>query len=108
MSSTDPTQAKCSTLERGTKSIETALMGGVGYYHKIPPDLSKRILPLTALPRKGVKYIFTPATEVILRQTNAELAAPSILVFPVWDAVADGCRPFHVYCGACIEGFGAA
>ena len=38
----------------------------------------------------------------------AELATPPILVFPNWDAVADGSRPFHVYCDACIDGFGAA
>ena len=37
----------------------------------------------------------------------AELAAPPILVFPNWDAVADGSRPFHVYCDACIDRFGA-
>ena len=27
---------------------------------------------------------------------------------PDRDAVADGSRPFHVYCDACIDGFGAA
>ena len=31
----------------------------------------------------------------------------SVLVFPDSDAVADGFRPFHVYCDACIDGFGA-
>ena len=36
----------------------------------------------------------------------AKLAAPPILVFPDWNAVADGSRPFHVYCDACIDGFG--
>ena len=51
-----------------------ALVGGVGYYRKIRP--------LTALLRKGVKYVFTPAMEVIVRQILAELAAPPILVFP--------------------------
>ena len=77
-----------------------ALMGGVGYYRKFLPDLSKRIRPLTARLRKGVKYVFTPAMEVIVRQLLAELATPPILVFPDWDAVADGSRPFHVYCDA--------
>ena len=38
----------------------------------------------------------------------AELATPLILVFPNWDAVTDGPRPFHVYCDAYIDGFGAA
>ena len=56
----------------------------------------------------GVKYVFTPAKDVIVRQTLAELAAPPILVFPDWDAVADGSRPFYVYCDACINGLGAA
>ena len=58
--------------------------------------------------RKGVKYKFTPAMEVIVREILVELAAPPILVFPDWDAAADGSLPFHVYCDACIEGFGAA
>ena len=84
------------------------LMGDVGYYRNFLPDLSKRTRPLTALLRKGVKYNFTPAMEVIVRQILAELAAPPILVFLDWDAVADGSRPFHVYCEACIDDFGAA
>ena len=33
---------------------------------------------------------------------------PRPFVFPDWDAVADGSRPFHVYCDACINGSGAA
>ena len=37
-----------------------------------------------------------------------ELTTPPVLVFPDWDAVADGSRPFHVYCDACVNGFGAA
>ena len=85
-----------------------ALMGGVGYYRKFLLDLSNRIRPLTVLLLKGVKYVFTPAMEVIVRQNLAELAAPPILIFPDWDAVADGSRPFRVYCDACIDGFGAA
>ena len=50
-----------------------ALMGGVGYYRKFLPNLSKRIRPLTALLRKGVKYVFTPAMEVIVRQILDEM-----------------------------------
>ena len=84
------------------------LMGGVGYYRKFLPGLSKRIRPLTAFLRKGVKYDFTPAMEAIVRQILAELAAPPILVFPDCDALAHGSRPFHVYCDTCIDGVGAA
>ena len=43
---------------------------------------------------------------VIVRQILAELATPPIWVFPDWDAVADGSRPFYVYCD--VDGFGAA
>ena len=46
--------------------------------------------------------------EVIVREILAELAAPPVLVFPEWDDVADGFRPFQVYCDVCIGGFGAA
>ncbi|MEP1591365.1 ribonuclease H family protein, partial [Sulfitobacter sp.] len=80
-----------------------ALMGGVEYCRKFLLDLSERIRPLTALLRKGAKYVFTPAMEVIVPQILA--AAPPFLVFPDWDAVPDA---FHVYCDACIDGFGAA
>ena len=43
-----------------------------------------------------------------MREILTELAALLIFVFPDWNAVADGSRPFHVYCDACIDGFGAA
>ena len=51
-----------------------------------------------------------PAGCVLIAVPTAlyHLAAPPILVFPDWDAVADGSRPFRVYCDACIDGFGAA
>ena len=85
-----------------------ALMGGVGYFRKFMAGLAKRICPLTALLRKGVQYVFMQAVEVIVRQILGELAAPPILVFPDWDAVAVGSHPFRVYCDACIDGCGAA
>ena len=85
-----------------------ALMGGVNYYRIVLPDLSKRLHPINALLRKEVMFAFTPAMEKLMRETLAELATPPILIFPVWDAVADGSRPFHVYCDDCIDGFGAA
>ena len=85
-----------------------ALMGGINYYHNFFPDLSKRLRPLNALLRKGVKFAFTPAMEKLVKEILAELTTPPVLVFPDWDAVANGTRPFHVYCDACIDGFGAA
>ena len=46
--------------------------------------------------------------EKLVREILVELTTPPVLVFPDWDAVADGTSPFHVYCDACIDGFGAA
>ena len=58
--------------------------------------MSNRIRPITSLLRKGVKFEFAPAMEVIAPEILAEIAAPPILVS----------RPFHVYCDARIDGFG--
>ena len=85
-----------------------ALMGGINYYRTFLPDLSKRLRPINALLRKGVKLAFMPAMEKLVREILTELTTPPVLVFPDWDAVADGTRPFHVYCDPCIDGFGAA
>ena len=85
-----------------------ALMGGANFYRKILPDLSKRLRPINSLLRMGVKHAFTPAMEQLVREILAELATPPILVSPYWDAVVDGSRPFHGYCDAWIDGFGAA
>ena len=43
-----------------------------------------------------------------MREILAKVATPPMLIFPDWDAVSDGSRPFHVCCDACIDGFGAA
>ena len=85
-----------------------ALMGGINYYRNFLPDLSKRLRRINSLLRKGVMFSFTPAMEKLVREILAKLATPPILVFPNWDAVADGSRPFHVYCDACIDGFHSA
>ena len=85
-----------------------ALMGGVNYYRKHLPSLSKRLRPINAHLRKGVKFAFTPAVEKLVRELLVELTTPPVLVFSDWDAVADGTRLFYVYCDACIDGFGAS
>ena len=94
-------------MPRDLKQVR-ALTGGMAYCRKFLCHLSTWIRPITSLVRKGVKLMFTPAMEVIVRDFFAELATPPILAFPDLDAVADGSSPFHVYCGACIAGFGAA
>ena len=84
-------------------------MRRINYYRNFLPDLSKRLRPINSIfLQKGVQFAFTLAMEKLVREILAEVATPPILVFSNWDAVADGSRPFHVYCDACIDGFGAA
>ena len=64
-----------------------SLLAGLSYYRKFLPDMSKRIRPITALLKKGVKFSLTPSMEAIVRDMLAELPAPPVLVFPDWDAV---------------------
>ena len=85
-----------------------APMGGVNYHRKFLPEFSKSLRPINTLLWKGVKFAFTPAMEKLVREILGELTTPPVFILPGWDAVADRTRPFHVYCDACINGFGAA
>ena len=73
-----------------------ALMGAVNYYRKCLPDISKRVRPINALLREGVKFACTPVMEKLVREILAELTTPPVLVFANWDAATDGIRLFHV------------
>ena len=84
-----------------------SLVGGLSYYRKFPADMAKRIRPITSLLKQGVKFVFTPSMEIIVRTLLEELTAPPVLVYPGWDAVADNSRPFRLYCDASVDGFGA-
>ena len=84
-----------------------SLLGGLSYYRKFLPNMAKRIRPITSLLKQGAKFVFTSDMGAIVRKLLAELSTPPILVFPDWDAVTDGSRPFRLYCDASIDGFGA-
>ena len=103
------TQKKCPHLSICTDVKQVrALMSGINYYRNSLPDLSQRLRLINSLLRRRVRFAFTPGMEKLVREILVELATPPILVLPNWDAVAAGSRPFHVYCDACIDGFGAA
>ena len=71
------------TIPRDLKQTQVrALLGGVEYYRKFLCVLSKRIRPITSRLKKGVKFEFTPAMEVIVRELLAELATPLGSVSP--------------------------
>ena len=78
-------------MPRDLKQV-LALLGGVGVYHKFL-RLGQEDLPDAP---SGVKFECMPAMEAIVCEILAEFDVPPILVFPDWDAVADGSRPFHV------------
>ena len=84
-----------------------SLLGGRSYYRKILRDMAKRIRPITSLLKQGVKFVFTPAMETIMRELLAELSTLPVLVYPNWDAVTDNTRPFLLCCDASVDGFGA-
>ena len=84
-----------------------SLLGGLSYYRKFPADMASRIRPIPSLLKQGVKFVFTPSMEIIVRTLLEELSAPPVLVYPDWDAVADNSRPFLLYCNASVDGFGA-
>ena len=83
-----------------------SLLGGLSYYRKFLPNMARH-RPITALLKKGAAFDFTSALEDTVRALLAELAAPSILVFPDWDAVIDTSRPFHLHCDGSTAGLGA-
>ena len=84
-----------------------SLVGGLSYYRKFLPNMAHHIRPVTALLKKGAAFEFTSATEDTVRTLLAELAAPSILVFPDRDAVIDTSRPFRFHFDASTAGLGA-
>ncbi|CAB1100851.1 unnamed protein product [Ectocarpus sp. CCAP 1310/34] len=88
-----------------TKQLR-ALLGGLSNYRKFLPQMAKRVRPLTTLLKKNVKFEFTDSMESAVRQLLAELASPPVLVYPDWDAVSDGSRPFRLYYDASKDGFG--
>ena len=79
-------------------------MGGLSYYRKRLNDKAKRIQSITSLLKQGVKFVFTPALETIVRERLAEMSTPPIIVYPNWNAVSDNFRPFLLHCDAGVDG----
>ena len=66
-----------------------------------------RIRPITALLKKSAAFDFTSRMEDTVPALLAELTAPTVLVFPDWDAVIDTSRPFRLHCDTSTAGLGA-
>ena len=80
-----------------------SLLGGINYYGKFLPNLSRRVRPINALLKQGATFNFTPAMETTVRDILRELVKPPILVYPDWDTVTDNSRPFRLYCDASLD-----
>ena len=83
-----------------------SLLGGINYYSKFLPNLSRRLRPVEALLKQGATFDFPSAMEVTIRAIFHELTEPPILVYHDWDAVAENSRPFRLDCDARLDGFG--
>ena len=106
-----PNDARVAALARMSMPTDIkqlrSLLGGLSYYRKFLPNMAHHIRSVTALPKKGAAFEFTSAMEDTVRTLLAEFDAPSILVFPDWDAVIDKSRPFRLHCDAGTAGLGA-
>ena len=69
--------------------------------------MTRRILRITALVKKGAMFDFTPIMEGVTLALLLELAAPPVLVFSEWDAVIDRPQPSRLRCDASTDGLGA-
>ena len=83
------------------------LMGGTNYTAIIYPTSRRDFVRLPHSFRGGEGCLH-PCCGNVGERNLSELTTPPVLVFPDWDAVADGTGPFHVFCDASTDGFRAA
>ena len=67
------------TMPKNTKQTRS-LLGGIGYYRIFLKNISTRLRLINALLKQGVKFVFTPEMEAIVRGILHELVTPPILV----------------------------
>ena len=84
-----------------------SLLGGLSYYQKFFPNLSRRLQPITRLLKKDVPFSFDAEMEAVVREILKVLTKPPVLVYPDFEAARDGSRKFCLYCDASAAGFGA-
>ena len=84
-----------------------SLLGGLSYYRKFLPNLSRRLQPITRLLKKDVPFSFDAEMEAVVREILKVLTKPPVLVYPDFEAARDGSRKFRLYCDASAAGFGS-
>ena len=84
-----------------------SLLGGLSYYRKFLPNLSRRLQPITRLLKKDVPFSFDAEMEAVVRDILKVLTKPPVLVYPDFEAARNGSRKFRLYWDASAAGFGA-
>ena len=84
-----------------------SLLGGLSYYRKFLPNLSRRLRPITRLVKKDGPFSFDAEMEAVVRDILKVLTNPPVLVYPDFEAARNSSRKFRLYCDASAAGFGA-
>ena len=84
-----------------------SLPGGLSYYRKFLPNLSRRLQPITRLLKKDVQFSFDPEMETVVRDILKVLTKSPVPVYADFEAARNGSRKFRLYCDASAAGFGA-
>ena len=77
-----------------------SFLGLAGYYRRFIKDFSKIAMPLTNLPRKTVKFEWTPKCEQSFRELKERLTTAPVLSLP------DETGGFVIYSGESLKGLG--
>ena len=84
-----------------------SLLGGLSYYRKLLPNLSRRLHSITKLLKKDVPFSLNAEMETVIREILTVLTKPPVMAYPDFEAARDGSRKFRLYCDASAAGFGA-
>lgn len=85
----------------------TSLLGGLSYYRKYIPKITRGTCPNMALVRTGAVFGSTPEIETVVCNPLTDLALSRILVFLDQNIFEDGARSFLSYGDASTNGVGA-
>ena len=81
-----------------------SLLGALSYYRRQLPKMAARTRPLNSLLRKGVKFVFSPHHERIVRDILDELSSPNVLAFPDFEAAFSRSRKLRLATDASADG----
>ena len=101
--SVDPSKIEAIISWKQPKSVTEirSFLGLAGYYRRFVEGFSRLAGPLTALTRKGQKYVWTERCEESFQELKRRLTTAPVLTLP------QGTEGFAIYCDASKLGLGA-